>query len=121
MNTSTITPMTRDQLRELPEKHRKQSIGYFVNNISSSITQTATLGKTNYLVDIENSTRFGHYTLTIDDMMEGFRAKFPDCKIEYTERWEEVRANSAIKKKGILIDWSPDTEVVRRNSVTLKL
>jgi hypothetical protein len=46
------------------------------------------------------------YIPTDEDLVEGFKATFPDCRVEYTEMWEDVRAGVREQKKGILVDWS---------------
>lgn len=50
--------------------------------------------------------------LTLDDVVEGIKNKFPDCKVTYEETWVEdiSRQNTGqitkTLKKGIIIDWS---------------
>ena len=60
------------------------------------------------IVELELRVHHSQYTLTIDDLLEGYRAKFPDCKVEYGETWEASpkNPNQMNKKSGIVIDWS---------------
>ena len=50
--------------------------------------------------------------LNLDEVLEGIKNKFPDCKVSYEETWIEdtSRQNAGqitkTLKKGILIDWS---------------
>ena len=50
--------------------------------------------------------------LTLEDVIEGLKKKFPDCKVSYEETWIEDSSwqnrgtITKILKNGILIDWS---------------
>ena len=44
--------------------------------------------------------------ITIDDLVSGFKKKFPDCDVSYQETWVEVNSSNRVLKKGIIIDWS---------------
>ena len=106
---------SREYLRDLPEKRRRDAISQAVSNLQSQVIQAATAGKVFHLVDLK---QFAHmrtsgvhyhpppYIPTDQDLVEGFKNKFPDCKVEYTEMWEDVRPGVREQKKGILIDWS---------------
>jgi hypothetical protein len=66
-------------------------------------------GKTEYTVETSpGGFRVGDYTATADDLLEGYRAKFPGCKVEHGETWEASprNPNQMNKKSGIIIDWS---------------
>ena len=106
---------SREYLRDLPAKRRREAISNAVINLQSEVIQSATCGNSFYIVDLshfENTRNKGvrsyppSYIPTKDDLIEGFRNKFPDCKVEYTEMWEDVRPGVRQQKKGILIDWS---------------
>jgi hypothetical protein len=114
-----------EHLQSLPEKHRKDVIRDAVDHLYRPVLVAATAGKTSYLINVGDylkkikngcQTYPPPYIVTIDDLLEGFRDKFPGCKVEYTETWEDVRPGVREQRSGILIDWSPP----RRNSVTLK-
>ncbi len=119
-----------DYLQSLPAKQRRDAIRSAVDNLCQPVLAAATSGKAFHLVNVSQyvrdpSKRNGPavnsypppYIVTIDDLLEGFRDKFPGCKVEYTETWEDVRPGVREQRSGILIDWSPP----RRNSATLKL
>ncbi len=118
-----------DYLQSLPAKQRRDAIRTAVDHLHSSVLTAATAGKTSHLVNVDQyvgdskNKAFGKshtypppYNVTIDDLLGGFQDKFPGCKVEYTETWEDVRPGVREQRSGILIDWS-----TRRNSVTLKL
>lgn len=105
---------SREQLQELPAKHRLDAITKAVDQFHYSVIATAKSGKTSYLVDInhipKNKSGLNQfppdYIVTVEDMIEGFLMKFPECKVEYIETWEETQPGVKKQKKGILIDWS---------------
>jgi hypothetical protein len=109
------TVYTRDYLRDLPAKRRREAIAAAVTSLQSKVVEAATCGKTFHLVDLtqydkmRNGAASQHpppYIPTNDDLIEGFRNKFPGCRVEYTETWEDVCPGLRQHKKGILIDWS---------------
>lgn len=50
--------------------------------------------------------------LTLEDVVQGLKKKFPDCKVSYEETWIEDSSRQHMGtitkklKKGIMIDWS---------------
>ena len=111
---TSIIPMSREQLKDLPEKRRKDAIANAVNSVFMQVTTDATEGKAFCIVNINDVTRDqvgfrtspARYIPNVFDMVEGLRAKFPDCKVEYTEMWEDTQPGLRQQKKGILVDWS---------------
>jgi hypothetical protein len=109
----TIT-FSREELQELPEKHRLDAITRAVEQFHYAVISAAKAGKKNYLVDMKHMpinqsgvrTFPPEYIPTADDMIQGFKIKFPGCDVSYTEVWEETKPGVKTQKKGILIDWS---------------
>ena len=105
-----------EHLQGLPDKHRRDAIRSAVDSLSGPVLTAATAGKAFHLVNVsrllsdQKSNRNGTYPppyiLTIDDLLEGFRNKFPGCKVDYTETWEDVRPGVREQRSGILIDWT---------------
>ncbi len=96
-----------EHLQSLPAKQRRDAIRHTVDNLHSPVLAAATAGKTAYLINIgDYMKRIAPAIFTIDDLLEGFRDKFPGCKVEYTETWEDVRPGVREQRSGILIDWS---------------
>ncbi len=117
-----------EHLQSLPAKQRRDAIRCAVDHLYQPVLTAATAGKTSYLVNVGEylkkiasgaQTYPPPYVITIDDLLEGFRNKFPGCKVDYTEAWEDVRPGVREQRSGILIDWSNSPQ--RRNSVTVKL
>ena len=110
--SNLITPVTREYLLSLPDKIRWDAIAQAIQNLSPQVTQAASSGKMSALIPIPtycNSFVKSHpsqYIPNVYDLVEGFKLKFPDCRVEYTETWEEVRPGVKEQKKGILVDWS---------------
>jgi hypothetical protein len=116
MNFGPMDTFSREQLQELPEKHRISKILREVNFISKAIVEYATAGKKCYMVDVAQYTKpltanrvnneLVGYTITVEDLIEGLKSKFPGCFVEYTEIWEDTKPGVRQQKTGILIDWS---------------
>lgn len=113
MSLTDIT-FTRAQLQDLPDKRRRDAIRMVLPKLRAQVTQAATFGKMFHIVDLREFAKMRasahaqstQYIPTDDDLVEGFKATFPDCKVEYTEMWEDVRPGVREQKKGILVDWS---------------
>ena len=115
MSSKTIS---RASLKGLPEQQKMGQIDAIVNNTTGSIQSIAMSGKTSYMYELginkvaqeEVDTTFNQpyrmTPITNDELIAGFKRKFPDCDISYQEAWIEVKPNNKVLKKGILIDWS---------------
>jgi hypothetical protein len=111
---TSIVPMSRSELQNLPEKRRKDAIAFAVNQVFMQVTAAATDGKVFCIVNISDVTRDqtgirsspARYIPTASDMVWGLQDKFPDCKVEYTEMWEDTKPGLRQQKKGVLVDWS---------------
>ena len=91
------------------EEIRQKAIHSHVYQNWQFVLGAAREGKTQYTVDTTTGNLlYGNYTLTTDDLIEGYSAKFPGCKVEYGETWEASsrNPNQMNKKSGIVIDWS---------------
>jgi hypothetical protein len=109
---------TRECLQSLPAKHRSERIRDAVNNLYHTVIDAATRGKAFHMVDVKQFTpefkkKYGThchpppaYVVTIEDLVEGFKEKFPRCHVEYVEMWEDVRPGVREQKNGILVNWS---------------
>ncbi len=107
----TNVKFTRAQLQDLPAKRRREAIANAVNNVYQQVISAATEGKVFCIVDISQVIRkpmgcHAIYVPNSNDMAEGLQAAFPDCKVEYTETWEDTQPGIRQQKKGILVDWS---------------
>lgn len=111
---SQFAAVSREYLRGLPEKTRLDNIKNIVQSYHTDIMRQASYGKSTYLVESKTyapqrgcaGTWPPPFIPTTDDMIEGFKLKFPDCRVEYVETWEETQPGVRTQKKGILIDWS---------------
>jgi hypothetical protein len=106
--------VSRADLQAVPAKRRLEAIQGYVENyqIYQSVYNAAATGKTSYLhvIPTDRST-MGRtyppaYEVTPDDIVEGFRVKFPDCKVDFSEEWVDVRRGVREQRNGIKIDWS---------------
>ncbi len=107
---------TREYLQDLPEKCRRDAIRQAMATLQTQVVNAATEGKTCCIVDISHFIRLRNsnlsgihpkpYIPTIEDLVEGLDETFPDSKVEYVEKWEDIRPGVREQKKGILVDWS---------------
>jgi hypothetical protein len=111
--TLTMQPISRADLLAIPAKRRWDAIcSYVDHNVTQNVRQAATLGKTCYMFVVPPkhksmaSTYPPPYEVTPDDIVEGLRAKFPDCKIDFAEEIVETRPGVREIRSGIMIDWS---------------
>ena len=91
------------------EAVRVQAVMRHVESHHQLILGAAREGKTHYTIETTpDGFQCGGYTPTIEDLLEGYRIKFPDCKVEYGESWEPSprNPNQMNRKSGIIIDWS---------------
>jgi hypothetical protein len=104
---------SRSYLQNKPEEEKKFRISSVIQSFIHQLVRDAEAGKTLYFYNIEQRIRACATSyppppppLTIDDLLSGFREKFPDCLVSYQENWVDVGTNMRHLKKGILIDWS---------------
>lgn len=100
--------LQNEQVR-FKELLRIQSVMQHVNKYSHMIVEKARDGKTQYTIEVRNyRIQLDNCIVTVDDLLEGYRLKFPDCKVDYKETWEPClrNPNQMNKKSGIIIDWS---------------
>jgi hypothetical protein len=115
-----MSTFSREYLQSLPVLHRDRTINSVIQQYENEVVSAATAGKAFHLVNVSrhlgtsNQRRgmLGHHTyppayqVTADDLVEGFKKKFPGCRVEYTETWEDVRPGVKEQRSGILVDWS---------------
>jgi hypothetical protein len=106
------TTFSRADLRAIPAKRRLDAIQRYIDHqVDQNVRLAATLGNTNYLFVIPKSTHMGQshppaYVVTPDDIVEGLKAKYPGCDVEFSEEWVETRPGVREHRSGIRIDWS---------------
>ncbi len=110
-----MTTYSRDYLRSLPEKHRQEMINNEIAFYHPPITSAARSGKLEYKIDLteylnrmkQSPNRYPPpYRPTIEDIVEGLKNCYQDCKVEYIEDWIETKPGIKEQKKVILVDWS---------------
>ena len=120
--TSPTMSISADYLRTLPVRTLQESIDQQVNQIvhgfSDYLKEAAAMGKTSYLYEIPTHSQQRHHSwramqavpLTPEQLISAFKPRFPGCKITCQETRIETGELTRIIKKGILIDWSLQTE-----------
>lgn len=92
------------------EQQRIQAITQVVERTSGHVLQAANIGKTQYTIEMNDRTAIqtSNYIPSTEELVDAFRLKFPDCRVEYGETWEASpkNPNQMNKKSGIVIDWS---------------
>ena len=103
--------LSRAELQAIPAQRRLEAIQRYVDQIYQPVYGAAASGKTSYLYVPPKTSGMARshpptYEVTPSDIIEGLTAKFPDCKIAYSEEWVDVRPGVREQRSGILIDWS---------------
>jgi hypothetical protein len=87
---------------------RQQNIEGYVNQTERIVLDEAAAGKFFYLYEV----RILPHDCTNEDILQGFRQKFPECTVTLAEEWVDVpnrhpgQPPTRILKSGIKIDWS---------------
>jgi hypothetical protein len=107
----SLKTYSRDYLQAIPQQRKEQQIDGIVQNIIHDIHTAAAVGMTSYRY-VKPTTNGGvrsyppEPVLTDAEIIAGFFARFPGCKIYYEEAWVETQPGTRNLKKGIVIDWS---------------
>lgn len=99
----TLKTYSRDYLQSIPQQRKEQLIEGIVLYIINDIETAALVGGTSYRYI---RPQFSFPELTDAEIVAGFFARFPGCKIYYEDVWVEVGSDTKQRKKGIVIDWS---------------
>jgi hypothetical protein len=113
---------SREELLGLPMKRKMACLQNIVDQPNSAIQGHATQGDTSYLWEMDEPKleqflvrqSMGQIKLTLQEVMEALRARYPGCKVELVEEWVDQigRGNfkghppTRVLKSGIKIDWS---------------
>jgi len=110
-----MTTYSREYLRDLPEKHRKETVNNEIAFYHLNIINSARSGKLEYKIDLtEYLKRKNQYSMrypstyfpTIEDLVEGLKQVYLDCRIEHKEDWVETKPGIKEQKQFIVVDWS---------------
>lgn len=109
MNSSTT--FSRAELQAVPAKRRADAIQSYVGGMWNEVYNSAAAGKTSHFHVLKLSRPMGTsypppYLVTAEDVLEGLKAKFPDCTVEAVDEWADVRPGVREQRTGIRIDWS---------------
>lgn len=92
------------------EQQRIQAITRCVEQVCGQVLQSANIGKTQHTIEMNDrsAVQISPYIPSTQELIDAFRLKFPDCRVEYGETWEPSprNPNQMNKKSGIIIDWS---------------
>jgi hypothetical protein len=106
------TTFSRSDLQAIPAKRRLEAIrSYIDHHVGLNVQHAAAAYKTNYLFVIPKVASMGKsyppaYEVTPYDIVEGLKAKYPGCDVEFSEEWIETRPGVREHRSGIRIDWS---------------
>jgi len=104
--------ISRHELLGMRDKHKMAFIVQCIENLSHGVLHAARSGETRHMIEVRNERATGwtgeQYVPTNEDLIEGFRAKFPGCNVQYEESWVTLprTPNQMHKKSGIIVDWS---------------
>ena len=85
---AALTPMSRDEMRQLKTKTdeaaRVQRVEQIVRTIYSLAIQIARAStNTQYIYDMAHQPCFPFITANMDDILRGLQSLFPDCSVEF--------------------------------------
>jgi hypothetical protein len=109
-----MSSISRAELQAIPAKRRLDAIRSYVDRNVSQQVQLAAVTGTSYFVFPLPSPTPGHpcchpppYHVTSADLLEGLKARYPDCDIMFYEKPVPTnRPGVTEQHTGILIDWS---------------
>lgn len=107
----SLQTYSREYLQAIPQQRKEEAIDSIVQYILHDIRTAAAVGMTSYrYVKPDTVREIKSYppapVLTDAEIIAGFFARFPGCKVYYEEVWVESASNTKTLKKGIVIDWS---------------
>jgi hypothetical protein len=94
---------SRDYLQAIPQQRKEQIVDTIIQGFIQDIHTAAAVGGTSYRY-IRSLLSFPE--VTDAEIVAGFFARFPGCKIYYEDVWVDVGNDTKKRKKGIVIDWS---------------
>ena len=121
MNNNVIS---RQYLQSLPLEVKRAEVSSLISTFQKALLSAAGSGQTSYLFDMTNADYIIEspqkdvmkqsvytslnppYTIPLDELIQLFKERFPDCTITYQELMVDTKFNFKVPQKGILIDWS---------------
>ncbi len=105
---------SRDYLRELPIKMRKQFLEQTIQPYVQQILGAAQNGKSSVMISDQTHKKGAmicnmapwQKPPTMEELREALLEKFPDCTITYEEKWVDIAPGRRELKTGITVDWS---------------
>jgi nicotinic acid mononucleotide adenylyltransferase len=109
---SSSSPISRAELQAIPVKRRLDAIQRYITQHVSQQVHLAAFTDTSYFVPLPKVDQVHkqnpqYYQVTGADLLEGLKAKYPDCTIMFYEKPVPTsRPGVTEQHMGILIDWS---------------
>jgi hypothetical protein len=109
---SSSTPISRAELQAIPAKRRMDAIRHYIGQNVIHAVNTAAIMGTSYFVPLPRPGMSPGcypppYVVTSADLLEGLKAKYPDCCVMFYEKPVPTnRPGVTEQHTGILIDWS---------------
>jgi hypothetical protein len=111
----------QDAKRREEERCRREQVDYAVNQTSKLILKDAEMGKTEWELNLgqlkSGSMRgpFGPLPQELrhlrmsgfedEEIVEGFRRKFPDCDVNVSQDWVDIRPGARELQTRITVSW----------------
>jgi hypothetical protein len=99
---------TREYLQSIPQRRKQEQIDKIIQGFINDIHAAAAVGLTSYryVRPVSNDILSSYPELTDPELIAGFFARFPGCKVYYEDVWLDSVRDIKILKKSIVIDWS---------------
>ena len=102
---------SRSYLQGLPEIEKQHALRVYIQRNYTGMAKKAAVEGKSYIVFSDTTKMMmdlgtPHRTYSLNDLISGFQACFPDCTVSYEEEWVQTNANTRTLQKGIRVDWS---------------
>jgi hypothetical protein len=111
---SSSTPVSRAELQAIPAKRRSDAIRAYTDVLARKVSDAAITGTSYFVSPLPGPAPVQPscyppppYHVTGADLLEGLKAKYPDCCVMFYEKPVPTnRPGVTEQHMGILIDWS---------------
>jgi hypothetical protein len=101
-----------DAKRREEERCRREQVDYAINQASKLILKDAEIGKTEWELNLGQRgslpQELRHLRMSgfnDEEIVEGFRRKFPDCDVNVSQDWVDIRPGSRELQTHITVSW----------------
>ncbi len=102
-----------DAKRREEERCRREQVDYAINQTAKLILKDAEMGKTEWELNLGQPNNrlpqeLRHLRMSgfnDEEIVEGFRRKFPDCDVNVSQDWVDIRPGSRELQTRVTVSW----------------